>query len=237
MTTKILKQIITFAIASSTCTLGHSLSAEAASLVPGNITDSQFNQLMDDGQFTETFVTSARIGGAPTYELGLLDPQNNLLPDQQGEFNWVSGETVNFTLSYDGNKLDYTVGGQLLSTTTFSGSVTDLFLRTRAADNSSVSLNNLMLMDETGSLALGDTSSAGSGSSDVDYLQVADVTGAFTITGQSVMSWTGDQPRDSELIYQFKAGTSQPVPEPASLAAIALVGAAGLKLRRRAASS
>ncbi|NJM58242.1 MAG: PEP-CTERM sorting domain-containing protein [Synechococcales cyanobacterium RU_4_20] len=47
------------------------------------------------------------------------------------------------------------------------------------------------------------------------------------------MSWTGTAPTQSALIYQFKVGTSTAVPEPASLAAIALIGAAGLNLRRR----
>ena len=236
MTTQTLKQAITLAIASTAMALGAASSATAASLVPGNITDNQFSQLMASGQFTETFVTSSRIGaaGASDYELGILDPQNNLLPDQQQQFGWTSGDVVDFSLTYDGSTVDYRVGDQLLSSTTFSGPVTDLFFRTRAADESSVQLSNLVLTDDTGSLNLGSFGSTGIGGRDVDYLQLTDVTGAFEISGQSVLSWTSDAPpRGSALIYQIKAGTAQSVPEPASLAAIALVGAAGLKLRRR----
>lgn len=222
------------ALASTLGILGQGLSAQAASLVPGNISDTQFNQLITSGQFSETFVTSARIGGASTYELGVLDPQNGLAPDQQDEFDWISGDTVSFSLEYDGSEIKYSVGNQLLSTTAFSGPVTELFFRTRAADNSAVSLSNLMLTDGTGLLTLGNLSSAGSGGSDVDYLQVDDVTGAFKITGDSVMSWSGAAPQQSELIFQIKAGTgAQAVPEPTSMAAIALFSTAALKLRRR----
>jgi len=227
-------KIASIAIASTLGVLSQGLSAQAASLMPGNISDAQFNQLMTSGQFSETFVTSSRIGGKSTYELGILDPQNNLAPDQEDEFAWVSGDIVNFSLAYDGSDLTYSVGGQTLSTTAFSGPVTDLFLRTRAADNSAINLSNLMITDDTGALSLGSSGSAGMGGTDVDYLQIGDVTGAFTLTGESVMTWdSNDPPKQSELIFQIKAGPSQSVPEPTSLAAIALFGAAGLKLRRR----
>ncbi len=230
-----LSTAFSLAIATTASILGHSFAAEAASLVPGSLTDAQFNQLITDGDFTETFVTSARVGGRGTYELGVLNPQNNLLPDRTSEFNWVSGQSVDFTLEYDGSVVKYSVGNTLLSTTTFTGNATDLFIRTRAADKSSINLSNLMLTDSTGALSIANTSSAGSGGSDVDYLRFKDVKGAFKVTGSSVMSWTGTAPTQSSLIYQFKVGTSKAVPEPASLAAIVLVGAAGLKLRRRSA--
>ncbi|NJR68279.1 MAG: PEP-CTERM sorting domain-containing protein [Synechococcales cyanobacterium CRU_2_2] len=189
--------------------------------------------MISSGEFTETFVTSARVGGRSTYELGVLNPQNHLLPDRQAQFAWVSGQVVNFSLEYDGSVVKYSVGNQLLSTTTFSGRATDLFIRTRAANQSSIRLGNLMLTDATGALSIANTGSAGSDDSDIDYVRLQGLTGPFTITGSSVMSWTGTAPTQSALIYQFKVGTSTAVPEPASLAAIALIGAAGLNLRRR----
>jgi hypothetical protein len=214
------------------------LKAQAAQLVPGNMTDIQFNQLIDSGQFTEKFVTSSRAGNAGargTYETGILDPLNNLLPVAQGDYSWVSGQAVAFSLEYDGTTVKYKVGNQLLSSTMFRGNASDIMVRTRAADKTSMLLSNLSFTDAHGAMALGNLTSAGvGGASDVDYLRLAGVSGAFKITGTSTMTWSGKPPTNSNLIAQFKVGTSPTaVPEPATMGALVLVAGSALKLRRK----
>jgi hypothetical protein len=214
------------------------LNAQAAQLVPGNLTDASFNQLISSGQFTEKFVTSSRAGNAAaggTYETGILNPLNSLLPVAQGDYSWVSGQAVAFSLEYDGTTVKYKVGNQLLSSTMFSGNASDIMVRTRAADKTSMLLSNLSFTDANGAVAMGNLTSAGiGGASDVDYLRLAGVSGAFKITGTSTMTWTGAAPTNSNLIAQFKVGTSPTaVPEPATMGALVLVAGGALKLRRK----
>ncbi len=215
-------------------------SAQAASIVPGSLTDAQFQQIMANGQFKETFVTEARIGDngtARTFEQSLLKPTSatnaTLTPVATGQRTWTKGAPVTFKLTYDGTLLKYTIGNQTLSTTTITGGATDMFIRTRASSNSRMDLKNMVFTDAAGSINLANLSSAGNGTaSDVDYLRLNKIKGAFTITGDSTMNWTGTTPTNSELIYQFKVGTSKSTPEPTTLGALAIVGGV-LAARRR----
>lgn len=210
------------------------LMSKAASIVPQtNLTDTDFNKLIADGEFTESFVAQSRIGNNATngtQEIDLLNPKNNLLPVDQKQRKWNSGEAVDFSLEYDGSLVKYSVGGQLLSSSAFSGAVSDIFFRTRAAAKSSLLLSNLTFSDaKSKNLSLSDVLSSGSTSSDVDYLQLSQISGAFKLTGKSTMTWTETRPNNSALAYQLKVGTTPPkksVPEPGTIGAILLTGLA-----------
>jgi hypothetical protein len=201
------------------------------------LTDTQFNQLRTDKEFNETFVAESRIGDNGTnrtYELGLLNSANNNLPDQQSNYVWQSGKAVDFKLEYDGSLLKYTVGNKVLSSNAFSGDISDLFFRTRAANGSSAKLSNLKMTNGSQvNESVSDLLSAGSGGSDVDYIQLTGLKGAFTLTGQSTFSWSGAVPTNSALAYQIKAGTGRKIPEPMALGALAIAGVAVRSLKRK----
>jgi hypothetical protein len=204
--------------------------AQAAVLVPtSNLTDAGFNQLISSNQFTETFVTSARIGGPTTYELGVLRPNQSVVG--QKEYQWQSGQAVDFSLEYNGSMMKYKVDNQEISSSEFKGNASDLFLRTRSAANSTSLFSNLQLQDDDGVLSIANLTSSGNG--DVDYLRLGKLKGAFKLTGKTTLSWTGNRPTQSSLIAQVKVGTSKSVPEPASVAALGLVGALAAAMRKR----
>ncbi|MBW4598469.1 MAG: PEP-CTERM sorting domain-containing protein [Calothrix sp. FI2-JRJ7] len=217
-----------------------------------NLTDTQFNDLLLTKEYTETFVAESRMGnngfgGNGERELGI---NSALLPDgkgklvggnpvAQGDRVWTSGTPVDFILEYNGSVVNYTVGSQKISTTAFTGAATDIFLRTFAQkDNSSTSnitstLTNLVLNGKGVGKSL---SSAGTGiSSDVDYLQISNITSPFKLTGQSIFSWTGAAPQRSNLAYQIKvASGATSVPEPSTVAALVVASSiiAGAKRKK-----
>ncbi len=200
-------------------------------------TDTQFNQMRTDGLFTELFVAESRTGlpNGAERQLGINDASGN--PDKAGYINWQKDGLVDFSLEYTGSLVKYTVGGQLLSSTAFSGLATDIFLRTRAADNSTMAMSDLVF----NGVGISSLSSLGTGgNSDVDYLQLSGISTPFTLTGKSMMSWTSaSAPLRSNLAYQIKVGTTpqtQSVPEPGTVGAIALTGllALGSKKQQKA---
>jgi hypothetical protein len=212
-------------------------SAKALTLTQNpNFTDTDFENLIKQGQFSEKFVAEGRIGdlgGLATYELSINDDiKQGGKPVEQQQYTWVNNQPVDFSLEYTGNNVKYVVGGQTLSSTAFNGSVTDIFIRTFASQNSSVSLNNLVL-NGTGIGAL-NSSSLGI-ASDVDYLKISDISNPFVLTGQTKLFWSGTTPpRNSQLAYQFKVGGSSKtsVPEPGTIGAIALAAFAGVGYSR-----
>jgi hypothetical protein len=231
-------QILLVMMAPAIAILG-ATAAHAASIVPGSLTDGQFRQIMANGQFKETFVTEGRIGDNGTnrtFEQSLLRPTSatnpTLTPITTGQRTWTRATPVAFELTYDGTLLQYTIGNQTLSTTTITGGATDMFIRTRAAENSRIDLNDMVFTDATGSTNLELSSIGGTGVA-VDYLHLNKIKGAFKITGTSMMDWIGTNPKNSELIYQFKVGTSKSTPEPTTLGALATIVGGALVARRR----
>jgi hypothetical protein len=94
-----------------------------------------------------------------------------------------------------------------------------------------VLLSNMTFTDTAGSFAVSDFGSSGN---DLDYRRIGKVKGAFTLTGQTTMSWTGPiRPNQSSLIAQFKVGNSVDVPEPATLGALAVVAGGAIVARRK----
>ncbi|MBD2087399.1 PEP-CTERM sorting domain-containing protein [Coleofasciculus sp. FACHB-542] len=179
---------------------------------------------------------------------------------------WQSGRVDAFTLAYDAltKIVTYKVGNQTLAydyTSKFTQGVTDIFVRTRANNtNSSMTVKDLLLKDASGTKSIAETSSVSCTLSPncttwykdangnifedvkggVQYLRIGDVSGSFSLTGNSIMSWTGKIPTQSNLAYQIKVGTTddwknqQSVPEPSATLGLTLGAIAlGLKTRRR----
>ncbi|MBZ8181622.1 PEP-CTERM sorting domain-containing protein [Oscillatoria salina] len=230
-------------IALSLATVGLAISSAAANAITFELKsdwnrDTEFIGLINSGEFKEEFVAESRIGdssGNATYEVGLLDFDNNNLPVAQSNYGWTNGEAVDFTLELNGGLLNYTVGNKLLSSQAFSGDlIEDLLIRARSSDNSTMSLVNLAL----NGVSLPDLIA---NPGEVKYLEVGDLATNFTLTGTSIMSWTGDRPRNSHLAYQIKAGVLTTnddiasVPEPAtiSLLSLGVVGTLLTRTRRR----
>ncbi|MDJ0736534.1 MAG: PEP-CTERM sorting domain-containing protein [Nostocaceae cyanobacterium] len=205
-----------------------------------DLTDIEFNNLIRNGEFSELFVAEGRIGNnsinTAERELSINGP---LTPTASGqliggepivteEFVWGNGQEFDFNLEYTGQVVNYTVGNQLLSSTSLTGDATDIFLRTRATTDSSMTLTQLVLEgQEIGSLS---SSVTGSGS-DVDYLQISEISTPFQLAGKVSMSWTGEQPLRSNLAYQLKVGNSPPTqktPEPGTAGAMFVSSIVGL---------
>lgn len=198
--------------------------------------DANFNQLVDNGQFKELFVSEGRIGNdnlTGERELGINnDVQQGGLPTAEGQYAWVNNQPVDFTLQYTGNQVNYTVGGTTISSTNFNGGANQIFLRTFASNNSTLTLENLSLNSKAITQNL---SSSGFGNNqDAEYLRIDDLSTPFVLTGQSIMSWTGATPQRSQLAYQIKVGnfSATKVPEPSYIAGIFLFGVAALANRK-----
>ncbi|WP_413200266.1 choice-of-anchor W domain-containing protein [Nostoc piscinale] len=216
--------------------------------------DTDFNLLLDQGDFKELFVAEGRIGnngfgGNGERELGInRDVRATVNPGQpvaKADLVWGNGKAWDFSLEYTGSKVTYKVFDTSqtfqLITQEFSGAVTDIFIRTLANKGSgsnlqnAVSLTNLVL----NGTALGSLTSASTNTTkDLDYLHLTGLSAPFTLTGKTAFSWVGAAPSRSNLAFQIKVGTSQSVPEPSTLAAIFLAtmtGAATLKKQKIAA--
>lgn len=149
--------------------------------------------------------------------IGQTNSDNNT--PASANFSWVSGQVVPFTMNYsplNNGTLTYTLGGQTITSSNltessrFPNGINTLYLRTRSADNSSLTLQNLVV-DGTPLTNLFST-----GNNVVDYLQVSELDGNFTLTGEAILSWTGEAPTRSALAFQVKGGYGA-VPEPLTL--------------------
>lgn len=193
--------------------------------------DAGFNVLSNNGSL-ERAVTEGRIGNNATngtWEMAIWEQGGVGTPETTAQKAWTNGIDVAFTLQYDGaNTVTYTVGGTSISWANMAGGFTDIFIRTRAAADSTVTLTDLDL----DGLAVGDLVSSGNG--DVDYIRIQNMGmdfGAFTLAGTQNFSWTGALPTNSALAYQIKL--TNVIPEPATLFPLA-IGAIALIRRRRA---
>ncbi len=238
--------------------------AQAATIVNRTCTDTQFQDTILKGQFSELFVAEGRagnngFGGNGERELGInkaITPVNGQLvggdPVASGDRIWGTGSAklVDFSLEYTGKQVNYIVDGQKLTSDLFNGPVTDIFFRTFALANStntsnknnSVQLSDLKIYESGSSLgqAIGSLSSLGTATSnDVDYLQISDIKAGFKITGKTALSWAGAAPTKSQLAYQIKVGSTpkKKVPEPGTTGALLLTGLVLLGCRKKATTS
>ena len=218
-------------------------SAQAMNLVNRtDLTDSDFNTLINKGEFSELFVAEGRIGdnngreNSGERELGINTATGANV--EAGDLAWGNGNVYDFSLMYDGSKVTYELGGKTLISNEFSGLANSIFLRTFAQEdrgnnsNNSVKLEDLVFNGES----IGSLSSLGAQNfEDVDYLQLTDISEPFTLTGKTSMSWTGNNPMRSNLAFQIKVGNSTPtsVPEPGTIGGIFITGMTGLGLSKK----
>ena len=258
-------KIFNAALATSVALLGLSASSQSAQAYSFDVLqDRNGDQVFNDADynlyaqgaghlFTTKAVVESRIGNNNSergvWESGIFSSAYNAAgtsytntmntATQLGQ-QWTSGKAENFSLKYTGAELIYTIAGQT-TRQAFTGGLTDMLLRTRAAGGSSVTLSGLKLMDNLGNLKAsyaqqGSAASTGS-ASDIDYLKVSGLKDGFTLTGQTAFSWTGTRPNNSNLALQWKIGSTpdqKSVPEPASLLGLGLVGTAIAHRRKRA---
>jgi hypothetical protein len=204
--------------------------------------------------FTTKAVIDSRIGNAAAngdWELGLststysLDETtytNTVDAGSTRQHSWKNGIAEQFTMTYDGSNLSYTIAGQ--TTTKSITGISDLILRTRANKiGSMINLSSMTLFDASNNVKAtwaNQGSSAATAVGDIDYLRVADLKPGFKLTGTTTMSWAANAPRPngSNLALQWKLGTmpdgpSQSVPEPGTIGAIAIVGAMAVRKRMK----
>jgi PEP-CTERM motif len=261
--------LLKLSLATSVALLGFSVTSESAHAFSfKTLQDRNGDQVFNDTDynlfatganhlFTTKAVVESRIGNNNSekgvWESGIWSSTykadntytNTMNNGTQLGQQWSNGKAEDFSLSYNGSELIYTIAGQT-TRQAFTGGMTDMLLRTRATGESSISLSDLKLMDSLGNLKAtyiqqGSTATTGGVASDkiasdVDYLQVSGLKTGFTLTGKTTFNWMGKKPNGSNLALQWKIGSmpevSKSVPEPASLLALGLVGTAIARRRK-----
>lgn len=139
---------------------------------------------------------------------------------------------VDFRIQRLGDRVTLTFGP--LGTPLYQASITDAFVgdvsllafRSRAEANGTMTSNQASLINMTLDGASIPDSDAFDGviggGSVVENVVVKDIVGDFTLTGQTVLNWTGDRPANSVLAWQIKAFRGVPLetqktPEPSTV--------------------
>lgn len=206
--------------------------------------DTDFNSLINNGYFQELFVAEGRIGNnsSSTAERELGINKFDGSPVASGNLAWTNGKVWNFSLEYTGSKVTYKVFDSsqttILTSQEFSGSVTDIYLRTFANKGNNNNLQNAVSLTDLvfNGTSIGSLASAGTKTTaDVDYLGLSKISAPFTLTGKTAFSWQSAAPARSNLAFQIKVGISKSIPEPSTLSAIfvaSITGAAALKRKK-----
>jgi hypothetical protein len=190
-------------------------------------------------------------GGAAEHEFNFHYDNGSggqVVPTQYRAYDWGNGQGTDWTISLENGVMTYLIGGQTLTYNASSYDFNDAFIRTTARDaGNSIVVDNLTY----NGAAIGATSSFActtSGGCDYwnssEYLWLADLGDAFTLSGTTTMNWQGEPtPLRSKLAFQVKFGDGPDtpdeetsVPEPAlSLLSLSAIGLSLKKLRRRSA--
>lgn len=196
------------------------------------------------------FVAEGRIGalgGPRTFELKVAPDTSQSYPTSEEDYRWINGQSVDFTLDFDGTQATWTVGGTSVVYNGFSlGSENfdSLVLRsaTPVADTGVVMEDLTLNGSPLGGFSnLWNNDAQGSGRQ-VNWLAIqnaGDLGAGFNLTGNVALSWSGEPPKNSHLAFQIK-GASGPtlngVPEPTTLALLGLgmlsLGFAGVRRRK-----
>ncbi|MGF1481544.1 MAG: PEP-CTERM sorting domain-containing protein [Cyanophyceae cyanobacterium] len=220
-------------------TLAIPATAIAASFQKPDLTDDEYNQLISNGQFNPVFVAEARIGNngnSGDREFGITAPPDEA-PVAEGQRVYTSGQAVPFTVAYDGETVEYVLGGQTLTSDFFRDPVDIIYLRNRSQGESSISLTNLaidnvVLADEDGSSA--ELTAVGN---QANYAIISDFSEQFTLSGDVTLS-DFDSVGRSQLATQIKVGTSrdrvEPVPEPLTILGTGTALGLGILLKKKA---
>lgn len=169
-----------------------------------------------------------------------------VVTDQYRTYDWANGGATDWTISFANDVMTYVIGGQTLTFDASAYDFDDAFIRTTARDSgNSIVVDNLMY----NGTAIADTSSFACTSNcdywnSSQYLWLADLGDAFTLSGTTTMDWQGEPTAlRSKLAFQVKFGDGPEtpdeetsVPEPAlSLLSLGTIGLSLKKLRRRSA--
>ena len=195
--------------------------------------DSGYNALTNNSALTQGAV-EGRIGSRTelgTWELAIwrrpvAGPFLSL-----GQLSWGNGQAAPLSLVYDGaTTVSWMLGTTTISTTQIGGTFTNIFVRTRSAQNSSVNLSNLSFV---GGISLGNLSSTGPGT--VNYMRIDNGNtpfGAFEIRGFETLNWLPNEPPvNSQLGAQFRF--TNVIPSPAAAASFGLAALFAGRRRRR----
>lgn len=240
--------MLTVPAAANAFTLSHISSDGSRSDGSAWAADHAYDALFPDNDSADdtAFVAESRFGDLGVEgekEFKIFDHSDGDL--DQLNFAWENGESYNFSLEFAEDQgwtyslFDFDTNDILASVTgEFDAAFNNIFIRTRADKGNSMIVDNLFL----NGIALNDSSAATDvqGEFAVDYLRISDVSGPFTLTGTSTMSWTNwtegiDNPLRSALAYQIKVVNieeTQSVPEP-TLALGLTVGALAMTRLRR----
>ncbi len=165
-----------------------------------HLTDQELVAMMTEN----AFCSEGRIGdqlGAATFELDIGSEHSN--PAQTAQFEWPNGTPVAFTLSYDSqtNSASFTVGSTTLVFTPVPP-FTEIFVRARAVNEGSSMLVYDLVLD--GEPVPDSASTEGPGGADTVWISGGELSDGFTLTGMSLMTWSGEIPTQSRLAYQVK---------------------------------
>lgn len=194
--------------------------------------DAGFNALTNNGSL-ERAVAEGRIGNnalSGTWERAIWQQGGVGGTKAEGQFVWGNGSAYAWSFNWDGvNTVTFNLADTSISWNQVAGDFTDIFIRTRSGNDSSLLLSELAFSGVDGNLNPGNLFSTGNG--DVNYLQITNggsPLGAFSLGGLVQFDWTGNPPTNSALAFQVKF--TNVIPAPASMA---LLGLAGVLRRRR----
>jgi hypothetical protein len=184
--------------------LGSSAGVARADLVTSHLTDQQMSVIMPESEIS--FTAEGRIGdrgGAATFELDL--GRVTAAPSQSAQYNWQSGASEPFSLSYDAflNTVTYSLGGATLSYQP-DRFFNEVFVRTRATQGGSVAVVQDLVLEcaPVGNVSL----ATGPNAADVLRVSGGDLYDGFSLTGTAVLTWQAPAPTQSQLAFQVKVG-------------------------------
>ncbi len=204
--------------------------ASAATVVPSNLNG--YLSVSNNPLTTKVFETRARHGGSG-WTHGIRNPMTGVY-DNTGTFTSLrsNGNTVPFSISYDGDTLTYTVGSNT-RTGAATGNVTDLWFKANnngsGGQGSSVVVSDLFLNGGS----LGGSSVESFGGENFFFVSSGSLGENFTLTGNITLSWAST-PSHEGLKFEviaFSSAVLIPLPGAAGMA-LAGMGLIGLRRRR-----
>jgi predicted ribosomally synthesized peptide with SipW-like signal peptide len=180
------------------------------------------------GLGTTDWTTVARYGGTDEYEVGILKDGGRVHKNSGGR-TWTSGETVPFTVAFDGSKVSFTIDGTTYPTNSGKQGVGSGLSRLAVTaiergDGTSVSITDLSVTPTDGNgngkggggtgteRSLRDLSVEDDGHN-AAYVDVVDGDGdgevpledGFDLTGKVTFTWGNGTPAPDDLVFRVDA--------------------------------
>ncbi|AFZ36769.1 protein of unknown function DUF1555 [Stanieria cyanosphaera PCC 7437] len=244
------KYLLSLSIAISSLCVNHTIAS--AAYLNSSYTKADLNKDIANKTFIEEFRASSFIGddGDVSYELeikNIIQPRNQPISSKTEQFNWKNGEKIDFSLSFDGKNLTYTVGGVTLQKFNVLESDLDINGMVLSATSTSTSAVDLALtnIQIEGDVEYSDLFGK---NGDTNLLKITGIDQTFTLTGTQIFSWQGQRPVNFDLAYDIRVGTfSDPIaqaitddveiPEPTSISFFSLTVLGIAASRRRSKNS